>query len=205
MFDINTLDFDKQGGLLPAIIQDAQTHKVLMLGYMNREALLRSLESGRVWFFSRSKGRLWEKGETSGNYLYVNSISCDCDKDALLVKATPAGMVCHRQTETCFEETSEGKTDFLYALEQIIRERTSATEEESYTRRLLSRGIDRIAQKVGEEAVEVVIAAKNDDTGLLRGEMADLLYHLLVLMSAKGIALHEVSEVLRLRHRKSQG
>lgn len=201
MLDINSIDFEKQAGLVPAIIQHETSGKVLMLGYMNQEALARTLETGKVWFFSRSKNRLWEKGETSGNYLYLKHISIDCDSDALLVQVLPVGPVCHRGTTGCFDEATEGeKSDFLYTLEHIIAQRASAEGEESYTRKLLSKGIDRIAQKVGEEAVEVVIASKNNDNELLKGEMADLLYHLLVLMHKKDIRLHDISEVLSLRH-----
>ncbi|MBK9290921.1 MAG: bifunctional phosphoribosyl-AMP cyclohydrolase/phosphoribosyl-ATP diphosphatase HisIE [Bacteroidetes bacterium] len=202
MLDINTLDFEKSNGLLPAVVQDSTTLQVLMLGYMNREALQRTKETGRVWFFSRSKNRLWEKGETSGNYLNVKEISVDCDQDTLLLQVVPEGPVCHRGTTSCFdEEIRAAGPDFLYQLEAIIRQRAGEDSSVSYTRKLLDRGLDRMAQKVGEEAVEVVISAKNDDLQLLKGEMADLLYHLMVLMYAKGIRLSEVSEVLRQRHK----
>lgn len=201
MLDINTINFDKQNGLIPVIIQDATSLKVLMLGYMNREALCRTLETKMVWFFSRSRNRLWQKGETSGNYLLVKNIKPDCDQDALLIFVRPAGPVCHRGTPGCFDEECDSiSSDFLYQLEIIIQQRASEAGTESYTRKLLDRDIDRIAQKVGEEAVEVVIAAKNMDQELLKGEMADLLYHLMVLMLAKGIGLDEISQVLRLRH-----
>lgn len=204
MLDINSIDFGKQAGLVAAIIQHETSGKVLMLGYMNKEALERTLETGRVWFFSRSRKRLWVKGETSGNYLYLKHISIDCDGDALLAQVLPVGPVCHRGTTACFDEETDGeKPDFLYMLEQIIAQRASAAGEASYTRKLLSKGIDRIAQKVGEEAVEVVIASKNDDNELLKGEMADLLYHLLVLMYKKDIRLKDVGEVLRLRHQSA--
>jgi len=201
MLDINTINFEKQGGLIPVIIQDATSFKVLMLGYMNREALNMTLETKMVWFFSRSRNRLWQKGETSGNYLYVKDMKLDCDQDSLLISVKPAGPVCHRGTTGCFgEESDAGNADFLYQLENIIQQRASESGTKSYTRTLLDRGIDRIAQKVGEEAVEVVIAAKNNNQELLRGEIADLLYHLLVLMHAQGTGLDEVSQVLRSRH-----
>lgn len=204
MLDISTIDFEKQAGLVPAIIQHEQSLEVLMLGYMDKDAVAQTIETGRVWFFSRSKNRLWEKGETSGNYLYFRSMRIDCDGDALLVKVLPAGPVCHRDTIGCFDEANDDiKPDFLYTLEQIIAQRATSSEETSYTRKLLNRGLDRIAQKVGEEAVEVVIASKNEDKELLKGEMADLLYHLLVLMCKKNIRLQDVSEVLRQRHQFS--
>lgn len=204
MLDINSLDFNKQDGLVPAIIQHELSLEVLMLGYMNKEAVARTIATGRVWFFSRSKNRLWEKGETSGNYLYLKSMRIDCDGDALLVQVLPAGPVCHRGTAGCFDEVNiDNKPDFFYTLEQIIAQRATAPEESSYTRKLLNRGLDRIAQKVGEEAVEVVIASKNEDKELLKGEMADLLYHLLVLMYKKNIRLQDVSEVLKQRHQSS--
>lgn len=204
MLDINSIDFGKQAGLVPAIIQHETSGRVLMLGYMNHEALARTIETGKVWFFSRSKNRLWEKGESSGNYLYLKNISIDCDGDALLVQVLPVGPVCHRGTPSCFDdEAHKEKFDFFNTLEQIIAQRASAAGEESYTRKLLSRGLDRIAQKVGEEAVEVVIASKNNDDEKLKGEMADLLYHLLVLMHHKNIRLHEVSEVLWQRHKSA--
>jgi phosphoribosyl-ATP pyrophosphohydrolase/phosphoribosyl-AMP cyclohydrolase len=157
-----------------------------------------------VWFFSRSKQRLWEKGETSGNYLYVRAISMDCDQDSLIISVDPAGPVCHKLTSSCFDESGNlGGHDFLYQLEAIIRQRAENQGTDSYTRRLLDRGIDRIIQKLGEEAVEVVIASKNNNLDLLKGEISDLLYHLLVLMHIKEIGLNEISEVLRLRHERS--
>ncbi len=172
-----------------------------MLGYMNREALSRTFETKMVWFFSRSRNRLWQKGETSCNYLLVKNIKLDCDQDSLLISVRPAGPVCHRGTTGCFDEECDSiSSDFLYQLDIILQQRASEAGTESYTRKLLDRGIDRIAQKVGEEAVEVVIAAKNRDQELLKGEMADLLYHLMVLMYAKGIGLDEISQVLRSRH-----
>lgn len=200
---MNKINFEKEGGLVPAIIQHAITKKVLMLGYMNKEAYEKTVADGLVCFYSRSKQRLWTKGETSGNFLYVKQIHKDCDDDALLVEVHPAGPVCHTGTESCFESKAESDTAlFLFKLQSIIKERTSGNDPASYTYKLLQSGIDRIAQKVGEEAVETVIAAKNSDAELLKSEIADLLYHLLVLMNYKLISLEDISDVLALRHQK---
>ncbi|GIV57816.1 MAG: histidine biosynthesis bifunctional protein HisIE [Rhodothermaceae bacterium] len=200
--DPDTLDFEKGGGLVPAVVQDARTGRVLMLGYMNRAALDRTLATGRVTFFSRSRQALWTKGETSGHVLTVEEIRADCDRDTLLVRAVPAGPVCHTGADTCFDEANvpDGLA-FLRHLEGVIRDRHAHPAEGSYTSKLFARGINKIAQKVGEEAVELVIEAKDDDDALFRAEAADLLYHLLVLFEAKGIPLDDVLATLRERHR----
>lgn len=193
------LDFNKSDDLLiPAIVQDADTRVVLMQGWMNRAALDRTLTSGKVTFFSRSKGRLWTKGETSQNYLHLVSVTADCDKDSLLVRARPDGPTCHTGSDTCWGQTNEG--EFLDHLERTIQERRDNPSEKSYTSSLLARGINKVAQKVGEEAVELVIEAKDNDKDLFLGEAADLMYHYLVLLAAKGYTLEEVREVLRSRH-----
>lgn len=199
MIDLQQLDFAKTDGLLPAIIQDADTRRILMLGYMNREALEKTLAEGRVTFFSRSKNRLWTKGETSGHFLEVVSIAADCDQDALLIQAHPTGPVCHTGADTCWNENN--RPDFAAYLEQVIRDRRSAAPESSYTASLLSKGINKVAQKVGEEAVELVIEAKDDNKELFLNEAADLFYHLLVLLAAKDYRWQEVIDVLEARHR----
>ncbi|NIJ55397.1 bifunctional phosphoribosyl-AMP cyclohydrolase/phosphoribosyl-ATP diphosphatase HisIE [Dyadobacter arcticus] len=203
----STIDFDKSAdGLVPVIVQDLHTDKVLMLGYMNSEALERTKKEGTVTFFSRSKQRLWTKGETSGNFLFVNEIIADCDGDTVLIKATPAGPVCHTGADTCFGEKNSqhariGEADFLnYLQKKVIRERKLNPTEESYTSSLFQKGINKIAQKVGEEAVEVVIEAKDDDSDLFKNEVSDLLFHLLILLEQKNIDLDEVIDVLRSRH-----
>lgn len=193
-------DFAKGGGLLPAIIQDADTGKVLMLGYMNEEALQKTLKDKTVTFFSRSKGRLWTKGETSGNYLHLVDIKVDCDRDTLLVYARPEGPACHLGTDTCWAETNQ-PANFLAYLEQLIQGRKGADPDTSYTARLFARGINKVAQKVGEEAVELVIEAKDDNKELFLNEAADLLYHYLVLLAAKNCQLEDVIKVLRGRHK----
>ena len=204
---ISDIDFSKSpDGLVPAVIQDEQTGSVLMLGYMNAEALDKTRQEGTVTFFSRSKQRLWTKGETSNNFLFVKEILVDCDGDTILVKATPAGPVCHTGADTCFGEknshdTRIGEAAFLnYLQKNVIRERKLNPSEESYTSSLFKSGINKIAQKVGEEAVEVVIEAKDDDAGLFKNEVSDLLFHLLVLLEQKNIDLDEVISVLRSRH-----
>ena len=191
--------FDPATGLVPAIIQDARTRHVLMQGYMNREALEHTLATQQVTFFSRSKQRLWTKGETSGNTLDLVSISADCDRDSLLIKAHPNGPTCHTGTDTCWAETNRG--DFLDHLERTIQDRRDNPSGKSYTTSLLQRGINKVAQKVGEEAVELVIEAKDDDRDLFLGEAADLMYHYLVLLAAKGYSLEDVREILRQRHK----
>lgn len=191
------LDFEKQYGLIPAVIQDAATQKVLMLGYMNAEALAKTQQEGRVTFFSRTKNRLWTKGETSGNYLTVKNITQDCDNDTLLITVVPDGPVCHTGAQTCFGD-SDAK-GFLYQLEQTIAQRADDDVAESYTNSLLKRGINKVAQKVGEEAVELVIEAKDDNADLFKNEAADLLFHFMVLLRAKGFTLEEIERVLRER------
>ncbi len=188
--------------LLPAVIQDSLTGNVLMLGYMNEAALQQTRESGKVTFFSRSKQRLWVKGETSGNYLDVQDILSDCDGDTILIKAVPAGPTCHTGAATCFEDSNEGKALFLnYLQKKVIRNRKQAPSDSSYTSQLFSKGINKIAQKVGEEAVEVVIEAKDADDDLFKNEVADLLFHLLILLEQKNVDLDEVIDLLRSRHK----
>ncbi|CAH1000668.1 Histidine biosynthesis bifunctional protein HisIE [Neolewinella maritima] len=193
------LDFSKSpDGLLPAIVQDARTRVVLMQGYVNREALDQTLASKQVTFYSRSKQRLWTKGESSGNVLRLVRIDADCDRDALLIQAHPTGPVCHTGADTCWDAKNEG--EFLDHLERTIQDRRDHPSASSYTTSLLRRGINKVAQKVGEEAVELVIEAKDDDKDLFLGEAADLMYHYLVLLAAKGYTLEEVRDVLRSRH-----
>lgn len=194
------IDFKKQNGLIPAIIQDKETQKVLMLGYMNEEALKITRESGKVCFYSRSRKTLWTKGETSGNYLYVKDIKVDCDNDTLLVKVNPAGPVCHTGADTCWNEKNNEGIQFLEYLEKVIESRKSATAEKSYTKSLFDKGINKIAQKVGEEAVELVIEAKDNNDKLFVNEAADLMFHYLVLLNKKGFRLGEVVKVLQERH-----
>jgi phosphoribosyl-ATP pyrophosphohydrolase/phosphoribosyl-AMP cyclohydrolase len=195
-----TIDFKKDNRLVPVIIQDNQTLQVLMLGYMNEEALNKTRQEGKVTFFSRSKNRLWTKGETSGNFLLVNDIKEDCDNDTILIKATPIGPTCHTGSVSCFnEDTSKG---FLYQLEKTIAERIDSNDEESYTNKLYKRGINKVAQKVGEEAVELVIESKDNNDELFKNEAADLLYHLLILLKAKKIQLQDIEAVLKSRIKK---
>ncbi len=188
-------------GLIPAVVQDYNTSKVLMLGYMNETALKHTEETGKVTFFSRSKQRLWTKGEESGNFLMLKQILVDCDHDTLLIKAEPLGPVCHTGADTCWSEKNE-KDDFLLYLEQIIQLRRQASPEKSYVSSLLSKGINKVAQKVGEEAVELVIEAKDNNSELFINEAADLLFHYLLLLNAKGHKLQDVLEVLKTRHSK---
>jgi phosphoribosyl-ATP pyrophosphohydrolase/phosphoribosyl-AMP cyclohydrolase len=195
------IDFEKTDGLVPAIIQNARTNKVLMLGYMNQEAYDKTINDKKVTFFSRSRQELWTKGETSGNELFVKEIKIDCDNDTLLIKAEPTGPVCHTGKDTCFDEIDENTEDFLYALEKIIIERKKSAPKESYTAKLLSAGLNKISQKVGEEATEVVIAALNQSDDQFKDEVADLLYHLLVLLQAKGVSLSDINIVLADRHK----
>ena len=199
----NELDFEKGNGLIPAIVQDSRTNQVLMLGYMNQQAYDQTTKSGRVTFFSRSKQRLWTKGETSDNFLELDSMQPDCDGDTILVKARPLGPTCHLGTDTCFgTPNQENTTIFLQELQQIIKDRKEQAPEESYTASLFSSGINRIAQKVGEEAVEVVIEAKENGTEKLKEETADLLFHLMVLLEEKRVGLSEVVNVLKDRHKQ---
>ena len=194
------IDFTKGDGLVPAIIQDASTNKVLMLGYMNTEALAKTEADKRVTFFSRSKNRLWTKGEESGNFLDVISIAIDCDNDTLLIKAKPHGPVCHTGADTCWNEKNSADTlAFIAELEQTIVKRKHAAANESYVASLLAKGINKVAQKVGEEAVELVIEAKDNNDDLFLGEAADLLFHYMVLLKAKGFALKDVVETLEKR------
>lgn len=196
-----TLDFFKYpDGLVPAIIQDYNTKVVLMLGYVNAESLCHTILEGKVMFYSRSKERLWTKGETSGNYLMVKEIRSDCDLDAILIKVIPTGPVCHTGSDTCFEE--KNTPPFLKQLEAIIEERKALNPEESYVARMFNKGINKIAQKVGEEAVEMIIEAKDNDKDLFLNESADLLFHYLLLLNAKGYNLQDVVNVLETRHNK---
>lgn len=196
------IDFKKYSdGLVPAIVQDYDTHKVLMMGFMNEEALRRTQEIGKVTFYSRSKNRLWTKGEESGNFLLLKTLAVDCDNDTILIKAHPLGPVCHTGADTCWGEKNH-TDDFLYYLEDIINLRKQASPDESYVARLFAKGINKIAQKVGEEAVEVVIEAKDDNEQLFLEESADLLFHYLILLNAKGFKLQHVINVLQKRHSK---
>ena len=195
-----TVDWQKVNGLVPAIVQDAKTGSVLMLGYMDKAALAQTQTSKRVTFFSRSKNRLWVKGETSGHYLQLVSMAVDCDQDTLLVLANPQGPTCHLQQESCFGEVGLSGANFLSRLEARIRARQSEPSEGSYTNELFSAGIKRIAQKVGEEAVEVGLAAVSGDKQEATLEAADLLYHLLVLLAAQGLSLADAVAVLQQRH-----
>ncbi len=196
------IDFAKYtDGLVPAVIQDYNTHKVLMLGYMNEEAFNQTSATGRVTFYSRSKLRLWTKGEESGNFLEIRSIAVDCDNDALLIKVHPLGPTCHTGADTCWNETNQ-PDNFLEYLEEIIQLRKQAGAEESYVAKMFSKGLNKIAQKVGEEAVEMVIEAKDDNKELFLNESADLLFHYLLLLNAKGHNLAEVLTILKKRHSK---
>lgn len=205
--DLERLDFAKGNGLLPAIVQHAGSGAVLMLGYMNREALRETLTRGHVVFFSRSKGRLWEKGETSGHFLELSEVRADCDQDTLLISAWPRGPACHVGTATCFGDeplTQAERLSFLGTLETVIEQRFAQRPEGSYTARLLQEGPKRIAQKVGEEGLEVALAAVAETEEQLVGESADLLFHLLVLLRSRGIGLERVVAELRSRHGRSQ-
>jgi len=196
------IDFDKSGGLLPAIIQDAVTGKVLMLGYMNQESYQKTLTTGKVTFYSRSRQQLWTKGETSGNFLLFKEIKSDCDGDTLLIKANPTGPVCHTGNDTCFNEVNTAELDFLNYLEKVIQDRKTNPRDGSYTNKLFDAGIKKIAQKVGEEATELVIDAVDGNTNRIKEEAADLLYHLLVLLVNRKIVLKDVISVLEKRHKK---
>jgi phosphoribosyl-ATP pyrophosphohydrolase/phosphoribosyl-AMP cyclohydrolase len=197
-----TIDYNKYAdGLVPAIIQDAVTDKVLMLGFMNEAAVAKTLELQKVTFFSRSKNRLWTKGEESGNFLMLKEIKTDCDNDTLLIKAIPQGPTCHTGADTCWNEVNQND-NFLLELEQVIVNRKNNRSEKSYTSSLFDKGINKIAQKVGEEAVELVIESKDDNKDLFLGEAADLLFHYLILLQAKEYSLNDVIEVLKGRHKK---
>jgi len=195
------IDFNKMNGLVPAIIQDSSTAKVLMLGFMNEEAYEKTKAEGRVTFFSRTKNRLWTKGEESGHFLDVVEIREDCDQDTLLIFARPNGPVCHTGSDTCFDEANKASVSFLAELQQLIHERKQSRPEGSYTTRLFEKGLPKIAQKVGEEAVELVIEAMREENELFLNEAADLIYHLLVLLSAKNYDLSDVVAVLKERAR----
>ena len=198
----NEPDFTKTvDGLLPSVIQDNQTGKVLMQGYMNKESFHKTLEEKVVWFYSRSKQRLWKKGETSGNELQVCSVKLDCDLDSILIKVIPLGPVCHTGADTCFNEVNSSSYDWIKHLEAIIDQRKESGDSKSYVASLFEKGINKIAQKVGEEAVEVVIEAKDDDQELFLNESADLLFHYLILLKAKGYGLNDVLEILKSREK----
>lgn len=195
------IDFNKLGGIVPAIIQDARTRKVLMLGFMNREAYDKTVATGRVTFWSRTRQCLWTKGETSGNFLEVVSIQNDCDDDTLLVKVTPKGPTCHTGTDTCWgEDNDAAPVTFLSELQDFIETRHKDMPEGSYTTKLFSCGINKIAQKVGEEAIETVIEATNGSSDKLVYEAADMIYHLIVLLTAKGLRIEEIADELHRRH-----
>jgi len=199
---LQTIDFLKYSdGLVPAVVQDYKTQKVLMLGFMNEEALTKTEETGLVTFYSRTKKRLWTKGEESGNHLQLRQIFLDCDKDTLLIKAEPKGPVCHTGADTCWSEKNH-KEDFLYYLEDIIRLRRTSEDSTSYVKQLFDKGINKIAQKVGEEAVELVIESKDVNRELFLGEAADLLFHYLLLLQVKDCSLNDVIEVLKKRHQR---
>lgn len=197
---MNQIDFKKGNGLVPAVIQDNTTLQVLMVGFMNEEALTQTKKEGKVTFFSRTKNRLWTKGETSGNFLYVKEIYIDCDSDTLLIKVDPAGPVCHRGTKACFDNDSP--KGFLFKLEQIVNQRIDDDVKDSYTNKIFRKGINKAAQKVGEEAVELIIEAKDDNEDLFINEAADLLYHLLILLKAKGVTIEDVEDCLFKRNNK---
>jgi len=195
------LDFEKYNGLIPAIIQDNKTRKVLMLGFMNEEAFNKTQATKQVTFYSRSRKTLWTKGETSRNFLNVVDIIQDCDNDTILIKAKPTGPVCHTGADTCFNEENQSGIEFIEYLSKIIKDRKENPSEKSYTSSLFEKGINKIAQKVGEEAVELVIEGKDDNKELFMNEAADLLFHYLVLLEAKGIDISEVIDVLQSRHK----
>ena len=195
------LDFEKMGGLIPAIVQDNDTNKVLMLGFMNEEAYEKTMQTGKVTFFSRTRNCLWTKGETSGNVLKVISVLVDCDNDTLLVKAHPTGPVCHTGADTCFGEKNEEAIMFLKYLQNFIERRRQEMPEGSYTTSLFMTGINRMAQKVGEEAVETVIEATNGTDDRLIYEASDLIYHLIVLLTSKGMRIEDLAKELKKRHK----
>lgn len=197
------IDFGKNtDGLVPAIIQDANTLKVLMLGYMNEESYKITNEKGLVTFYSRSRQEIWTKGQTSGNFLKVKEIKQDCDNDTLLVFAEPTGPVCHTGADTCFDESNTKEVNFLFYLENLIADRKKNPIEGSYTNKLFKKGVNKIAQKVGEEAVELIIEAKDNNDELFLGEAADLIYHLLVLLADRNLKLDDILDVLKKRHAK---
>lgn len=195
------IDFEKGEGLVPAIVQDYRTSKVLMLGYMNEEAYQKTLQDKLVTFYSRSKKRLWTKGETSENYLVLKEVLLDCDGDTLLIKADPQGPVCHTGNDTCFAEINQTSVLFLQQLQKVIKDRKFNPTEKSYTTSLFKKGINKIAQKVGEEAVELVIEAKDSNDVLFKNEAADLIFHLMVLLEEKNMSIGEIVSVLEERHK----
>ena len=196
------IDFKKYAdGLAPAIVQDHKTHKVLMLGFMDQQALEKTVQQGKVCFYSRTKKRLWTKGEESGNYLILKEIAADCDNDTILVKVSPVGPVCHTGADTCWSEKNHAE-NFLFYLEEIIELRKRSADGKSYVRDLLNKGINKVAQKVGEEAIEMVIESKDSNKDLFLNEAADLLFHYLLLLNAKGHNLQDVIDVLQTRHSK---
>ncbi|MGY6662046.1 MAG: bifunctional phosphoribosyl-AMP cyclohydrolase/phosphoribosyl-ATP diphosphatase HisIE [Glycocaulis sp.] len=197
------IDFDKGGGLVPAIVQHAATGEVLMLGYMNAQALAATQEKGLVTFWSRSKKRLWTKGETSGDVLRLAGLAVDCDRDAILVQAVPEGPTCHLGTRSCFGDYPGPALAFIGELSAIVDRRADSSPEESYTARLLAKGINKIAQKVGEEGVETALAGVSEDNSALTAEAADLIFHLIVLLKARGLSLIDVAEELKRRHAKA--
>ena len=199
MIDVKQIDFDKSNGLVPAIIQDARSLNVLMLGYMNADAVAKTIEEKVVTFWSRSKERLWTKGETSGNTLQLVSVDVDCDQDSLLIKVIPNGPTCHSGTGTCWGAENQPTGADLDQLERVVQSRKDQPSDDSYTSSLFAKGINKVAQKVGEEAVELVIEAKDDDKDLFLNEAADLMYHYIVLLVAKGFKLADVMEILRQR------
>lgn len=200
--NINTIDFNKSAdGLIPAVVQDNATLQVLMLGYMNKEALEATIKTKKVTFFSRSKQRLWVKGETSENYLLLDDIFIDCDEDTILIMATPCGPTCHTGTVSCFAEQALPALSHIGMVDKVIQDRIANPTENSYTHKLISRGLNKVAQKVGEEAVEVVIAALAETREEYLGEFTDLIYHSLVLLHAQGMSLADVAEVIAERHR----
>ena len=195
------IDFKKGNGLVPVIIQDNNTLQVLMLGYMNEEAYAKTIKENKVTFYSRTKKRLWTKGETSGHFLYLVDLQLDCDNDTILIKANATGPTCHTGSTTCFkEETSKG---FIYELQAIINQRIDEKNEKSYTHQLYQKGINKVAQKVGEEAIELIIEAKDNNDGLFKNEAADLLYHLLILLKTKGFSLEDIEAILEKRKKKN--
>jgi len=201
VIDVSAIDFEKSGGLVPAIVQHADTGEVLMLGYMNAEAVEATLKKKRVTFWSRSKKRLWKKGETSGDVLRLTSIVKDCDSDALLVQARPAGPTCHLGFKSCFGDAPGPELAFLGELQRIVDERSKDAPKDSYTAKLLSKGVLKCAQKVGEEGVETALAGAAESDDALLGEAADLLYHLTVLLKARNLSLSDAAAVLRTRHK----
>lgn len=197
---MSQLNYDKLNGLIPAIVQDPATKNVLMIGFMTPEAYEKTVSTGKVTFFSRKSKKLWTKGEKSGNFLNVISIHEDCDHDSILIYAKPDGPTCHKGSDTCFNETNKASDDILCRLEKIIKDRRDNPKEDSYTSKLFHKGINKIAQKVGEEAVELVIEAKDSDRELFIGEAADLLFHYMILLQAKGFNLDDVKEKLKSRY-----